>query len=175
MNAPLSPMKRVPEDTIPMHLWLICTYGSYAPCRVNSSTGRAVGRAACQCDGTAEATSMASVYKYRYSIGLHVGVHSCVVTLWCHHNYVCKSVSSGTFVRARRALNHRKRRVPTRADTPPDKRRRGLGRTVASSSTLVFRVSMKHRRKSSMCFVAENAMQTCAPQGSRGQGPRGSI
>jgi hypothetical protein len=21
-----------------MHLWLLCTYGSYAPCRVNSST-----------------------------------------------------------------------------------------------------------------------------------------
>ena len=37
-NAPLSPcMKRVPGYTIPMHLGL-CIYGSYAPCRVNSST-----------------------------------------------------------------------------------------------------------------------------------------
>jgi hypothetical protein len=30
-NAPLSPMKRVPGCTIPMQLWLLCTYGSYAP------------------------------------------------------------------------------------------------------------------------------------------------
>jgi hypothetical protein len=37
-NAPLSPMKRVTGYTIPMHLWLLCTYGSYAPCRANART-----------------------------------------------------------------------------------------------------------------------------------------
>ena len=151
-----------------MHLWLLCTVLSKFEHWEGGQPGSLSVRVL-QRDGTAGATSMASVYKYRYSVGIHVGV------LWYHHNYACKSVFSDTVVRARRALNHRKRRVPTRADTPPDKRRRGLGRTVASSSTLVFRVSMKHRWKSSMCFVAENAMQTCAPQGSRGQGPRGSI